>query len=78
MANNRNNSRNGNKPRPWGYASAILPAGNDGGDDRFVRLCPVWQNRDGSFSLQLDLAPVAWNDPQQPRRLILQKARDDQ
>lgn len=75
MANNRNNSRNGNKPRPWGYASAILPAGNDGGDDRFVRLCPVWQNRDGSFSLQLDLMPVCWLDGQMPRRIIIQKAR---
>lgn len=75
MANN--NSRNGNKPRPWGYASAILPAGNDGGDDRFVRLAPVWENRDGSLSIQLDLCPVLWGDPTQTRKIIIQKARDD-
>lgn len=63
------------KKRPYGYASAILP-GPDG-EDRFVRLAPVWENRDGSLSIQLDLCPVLWGDPTQTRKIIIQKARDD-
>jgi hypothetical protein len=55
-----------NKPKPWGDAFAIIGSGDNA---KWVELGPVWKNKDGSFSVNLEVEPVAWGSPRCERRM---------
>lgn len=62
------------KPKPVGDVFAII---GDGDDARWIKLAPVWENRDGSQSFTLDTEPVAWRDPNCVRRIQIREREDD-
>lgn len=62
----------GNKP--WGRAVAAIDyKDNEGAKTRWVTVGPVWQNRDGSLSVDIEATPVAWLKPALSRRLVIWK-----
>jgi hypothetical protein len=59
--------------KPWGTAWAIIPNPNTQNKDNWVKVGPVWQNDDGSFTAVLEAEPVAWGSPRCERRLQFRK-----
>lgn len=65
--------------RPVADLVAIVPATDGQGNpkDSFVTLCPLWkaQTDTGNLTGTLEVEPIAWRNPREPRRIIIQFRR---
>jgi len=55
-------------PKPIGDAYAIVEMGKDI-KDKWIRIGPVWRNRDGSETIQMEATPIEWASPRCERRI---------
>lgn len=40
--------------------------------DEWIRLGPVWRNKDGSLGFTMQTEPIAWKAPACPRKVVIQ------
>lgn len=63
-----------NQKRPWGNCKAPIDKGN--GRTVWVQVGVVWQNDNGSLSVEMEAWPLAWHDPAIQKKLVLSPASD--
>lgn len=66
-------------PKPVADAYAIIDVG--GGDnkrDKWIRIGPVWENKDGSQTIVMESEPIEWQSPRCERRIQIRKRQQNQ
>ncbi|HUX77927.1 MAG TPA: hypothetical protein VMY40_14945 [Anaerolineae bacterium] len=63
-------SNTNERPQPIADAFAII---GDSNDAKWIKIGPVWENRDGSQTITIEVEPIAWRDPTVERRVQIRK-----
>lgn len=68
--------------KPWGRAYALEE--REGNDREGRELAPLWHNigtvwttENGNLKFQMRVSPVIWEDPHEPRTIVLRQADND-